>query len=137
MSFLNLLMCDFMQAKEIPGIKIFRSSATIYYTNAEMFLEVLQEKVCGCVFNNLCSVCVCVKSASAFYSTLNCFHYLSHSSHFLSSFCFNVMLGSCCRLESRLGSCYQQRRNEMQSRSVDKRKRKRKPRRRQKNKYEI
>uniref|UniRef100_A0AAX7T069 SLC26A/SulP transporter domain-containing protein n=1 Tax=Astatotilapia calliptera TaxID=8154 RepID=A0AAX7T069_ASTCA len=82
----------YKEAKEIPGIKIFRSSATIYYTNAEMFLEVLQEKVCGCVFNNLCSVCVCVKSASAFYSTLNCFHYLSHSSHFLSSFCFNVML---------------------------------------------
>lgn len=36
-----------LQAKEIPGIKIFRSSATIYYTNAEMYLEALQEKVCG------------------------------------------------------------------------------------------
>lgn len=35
----------FFQAKEIPGIKIFRSSATIYYTNAEMYLEALQEKV--------------------------------------------------------------------------------------------
>uniref|UniRef100_A0A3Q4I999 Solute carrier family 26 member 6, like 2 n=1 Tax=Neolamprologus brichardi TaxID=32507 RepID=A0A3Q4I999_NEOBR len=34
----------YKEAKEIPGIKIFRSSATIYYTNAEMFLEVLQEK---------------------------------------------------------------------------------------------
>ncbi|CAM9283813.1 unnamed protein product [Lampetra planeri] len=32
------------QAKEIPGIKIFRSSSTIYYTNAEMYLEALQEK---------------------------------------------------------------------------------------------
>uniref|UniRef100_A0A665SWU0 Solute carrier family 26 member 6-like n=1 Tax=Echeneis naucrates TaxID=173247 RepID=A0A665SWU0_ECHNA len=31
-------------AKEIPGIKIFRSSTTIYYTNAEMYLEALQEK---------------------------------------------------------------------------------------------
>uniref|UniRef100_A0AAX7VHT2 STAS domain-containing protein n=1 Tax=Astatotilapia calliptera TaxID=8154 RepID=A0AAX7VHT2_ASTCA len=39
----------YKEAKEIPGIKIFRSSATIYYTNAEMFLEVLQEKVCGCI----------------------------------------------------------------------------------------
>lgn len=36
-----------LQAKEIPGVKIFRSSATIYYTNAEMYLEALQEKVCG------------------------------------------------------------------------------------------
>lgn len=35
-----------LQAKEVPGIKIFRSSATIYYTNAEMYLEALQEKVC-------------------------------------------------------------------------------------------
>ncbi|KAF7659905.1 hypothetical protein LDENG_00291230 [Lucifuga dentata] len=32
------------EAKEIPGIKIFRSSATIYYTNAELYLEALQEK---------------------------------------------------------------------------------------------
>ncbi|CAL1606304.1 unnamed protein product [Knipowitschia caucasica] len=34
----------FKQAEEIPGIKIFRSSTTIYYTNAEMYLEALQEK---------------------------------------------------------------------------------------------
>uniref|UniRef100_A0A3Q4BE59 STAS domain-containing protein n=1 Tax=Mola mola TaxID=94237 RepID=A0A3Q4BE59_MOLML len=34
----------YMEAKEIPGIKIFRSSTTIYYTNAEMYLEALQEK---------------------------------------------------------------------------------------------
>ncbi|XP_070695314.1 solute carrier family 26 member 6 [Pempheris klunzingeri] len=34
----------YMEAKEIPGIKIFRSSTTIYYTNAEMYLETLQEK---------------------------------------------------------------------------------------------
>uniref|UniRef100_A0A3Q3D2H4 Solute carrier family 26 member 6 n=1 Tax=Hippocampus comes TaxID=109280 RepID=A0A3Q3D2H4_HIPCM len=34
----------YKEAKEIPGIKIFRSSATIYYTNAEMYLEALQEK---------------------------------------------------------------------------------------------
>lgn len=36
-----------LQAREIPGIKIFRSSATIYYANAEMYLEALQEKVCA------------------------------------------------------------------------------------------
>uniref|UniRef100_A0AAQ5ZHG3 STAS domain-containing protein n=1 Tax=Amphiprion ocellaris TaxID=80972 RepID=A0AAQ5ZHG3_AMPOC len=35
----------YKEAKEIPGIKIFRSSTTIYYTNAEMYLEVLQEKL--------------------------------------------------------------------------------------------
>uniref|UniRef100_A0A669BP05 Solute carrier family 26 member 6 n=1 Tax=Oreochromis niloticus TaxID=8128 RepID=A0A669BP05_ORENI len=31
----------YKEVKEIPGIKIFRSSATIYYTNAEMFLDTL------------------------------------------------------------------------------------------------
>ncbi|KAM3618346.1 uncharacterized protein V6R79_019449 [Siganus canaliculatus] len=35
---------SYKEAKEIPGIKIFRSSTTIYYTNAEMYLEALQEK---------------------------------------------------------------------------------------------
>uniref|UniRef100_A0A3B4UXC4 Solute carrier family 26 member 6 n=1 Tax=Seriola dumerili TaxID=41447 RepID=A0A3B4UXC4_SERDU len=35
---------SYREAKEIPGIKIFRSSTTIYYTNAEMYLEALQEK---------------------------------------------------------------------------------------------
>uniref|UniRef100_A0A8C4F545 Solute carrier family 26 member 6, like 2 n=1 Tax=Dicentrarchus labrax TaxID=13489 RepID=A0A8C4F545_DICLA len=35
----------YKEAKEIPGIKIFRSSTTIYYANAEMYLEALQEKV--------------------------------------------------------------------------------------------
>ncbi|KAK2897557.1 solute carrier family 26 member 6-like isoform X1 [Channa argus] len=34
----------YREAKEIPGIKIFRSSTTIYYTNAEMYLDALQEK---------------------------------------------------------------------------------------------
>ncbi|XP_041654437.1 solute carrier family 26 member 6-like isoform X1 [Cheilinus undulatus] len=34
----------YREAKEIPGIKIFRSSMTIYYSNAEMYLETLQEK---------------------------------------------------------------------------------------------
>ncbi|KAK2851498.1 hypothetical protein Q5P01_007774 [Channa striata] len=34
----------YKEAKEIPGIKIFRSSTTVYYTNAEMYLDALQEK---------------------------------------------------------------------------------------------
>ncbi|XP_041713971.1 solute carrier family 26 member 6 [Coregonus clupeaformis] len=32
------------EAKEIPGITIFRSSTTVYYTNAELYLDALQEK---------------------------------------------------------------------------------------------
>uniref|UniRef100_A0A3B3HQN0 Solute carrier family 26 member 6 n=1 Tax=Oryzias latipes TaxID=8090 RepID=A0A3B3HQN0_ORYLA len=34
----------FKQVKEIPGIKIFRSSATICFTNAELYLEALQQR---------------------------------------------------------------------------------------------
>uniref|UniRef100_A0A3B5PWX5 Solute carrier family 26 member 6 n=1 Tax=Xiphophorus maculatus TaxID=8083 RepID=A0A3B5PWX5_XIPMA len=34
----------YKEAKEIPGIKIFHSSGTINFTNAEMYLESLQEK---------------------------------------------------------------------------------------------
>uniref|UniRef100_A0A674DJS5 Solute carrier family 26 member 6, like 2 n=1 Tax=Salmo trutta TaxID=8032 RepID=A0A674DJS5_SALTR len=33
------------EAKEIPGITIFRSSTTVYYTNAELYLDALQKKV--------------------------------------------------------------------------------------------
>uniref|UniRef100_A0A673YKW3 Solute carrier family 26 member 6-like n=1 Tax=Salmo trutta TaxID=8032 RepID=A0A673YKW3_SALTR len=32
------------EAKEVPGITIFRSSTTMYYTNAQLYLEALQEK---------------------------------------------------------------------------------------------
>ncbi|XP_026188313.1 solute carrier family 26 member 6-like isoform X2 [Mastacembelus armatus] len=35
----------YKEAKEIPGIKIFRSSATICHTNAEMYLDALQKKI--------------------------------------------------------------------------------------------
>ncbi|XP_055366373.1 solute carrier family 26 member 6-like isoform X2 [Betta splendens] len=34
----------YKEAKEITGIKIFRSSTTINYTNAEMFVDALQDK---------------------------------------------------------------------------------------------
>uniref|UniRef100_A0A8D3BTM9 Solute carrier family 26 member 6, like 2 n=1 Tax=Scophthalmus maximus TaxID=52904 RepID=A0A8D3BTM9_SCOMX len=43
----SMLTFIFRTQREIPGIKIFRSSTTICYTNAEMYLEALQEKVCG------------------------------------------------------------------------------------------
>ncbi|KAM3621339.1 uncharacterized protein V6R79_009799 [Siganus canaliculatus] len=32
------------QAREIPGITIFRSSATVYFANADLYLEALKEK---------------------------------------------------------------------------------------------
>uniref|UniRef100_A0A3Q2YY21 Solute carrier family 26 member 6, like 1 n=1 Tax=Hippocampus comes TaxID=109280 RepID=A0A3Q2YY21_HIPCM len=32
------------EAREIPGITIFRSSATVYFANAELYLEALKEK---------------------------------------------------------------------------------------------
>uniref|UniRef100_A0A8C7LF68 Solute carrier family 26 member 6 n=1 Tax=Oncorhynchus kisutch TaxID=8019 RepID=A0A8C7LF68_ONCKI len=42
---LPLFVCCFVpQAKEIPGITIFRSSTTMYYTNAQLYLDALQEK---------------------------------------------------------------------------------------------
>ncbi|CAF95115.1 unnamed protein product, partial [Tetraodon nigroviridis] len=63
----------YQTAREIPGIKIFRSSATIYYTNAEMYLEALQEKVC-----------VVTKCTAK--NDLNCFSKLSLVSHFFPLF---------------------------------------------------
>ncbi|XP_047235966.1 solute carrier family 26 member 6 isoform X2 [Girardinichthys multiradiatus] len=35
---------DYTQAKQVPGILIFRSSATLYFANAEMYQEALGEK---------------------------------------------------------------------------------------------
>lgn len=37
-----------LQVKEIPGIMIFRSSATLYFANAEMYIDALYEKVDMC-----------------------------------------------------------------------------------------
>lgn len=34
------------QARQIPGITIFRSSSTVYFANADLYLEALKEKVC-------------------------------------------------------------------------------------------
>uniref|UniRef100_A0A8C2EYV6 Solute carrier family 26 member 6 n=1 Tax=Cyprinus carpio TaxID=7962 RepID=A0A8C2EYV6_CYPCA len=36
---------EYHQVKEIPGIMIFRSSATLYFANAEMYIDALYEKV--------------------------------------------------------------------------------------------
>uniref|UniRef100_A0A7N8XSY9 Solute carrier family 26 member 6, like 1 n=1 Tax=Mastacembelus armatus TaxID=205130 RepID=A0A7N8XSY9_9TELE len=35
------------EVREIPGITIFRSSATLYFANAELYLEALKEKLSG------------------------------------------------------------------------------------------
>lgn len=34
------------QARQISGITIFRSSSTVYFANAELYLEALKKKVC-------------------------------------------------------------------------------------------
>lgn len=34
-----------LQAKEVPGVKVFRSSATMYFANAELYSDSLKEKV--------------------------------------------------------------------------------------------
>lgn len=33
------------QAQEVPGVKIFRSSSTIYFANVELYAEALKKKV--------------------------------------------------------------------------------------------
>ncbi|XP_019112215.1 solute carrier family 26 member 6 isoform X1 [Larimichthys crocea] len=35
---------DYNQVRQVPGILIFRSSATLYFANAEMYLDALREK---------------------------------------------------------------------------------------------
>lgn len=130
-SIITLLLHVSLQAKEIPGIKIFRSSTTIYYTNADMYLEALQEKVCVCVHQCGClieDVCFVLSTTPliAFISSLSC---LTFSSLLL------MMIAFLCRVELKSGSCWQRRRKEMQSWSISKRKRKRKLKRMQKNKY--
>uniref|UniRef100_A0A674J1U5 Solute carrier family 26 member 6 n=1 Tax=Terrapene triunguis TaxID=2587831 RepID=A0A674J1U5_9SAUR len=36
---------EYNKTEEIPGVKIFRSSATVYFANAELYAEALKEKV--------------------------------------------------------------------------------------------
>lgn len=33
------------QAREVPGVKVFRSSATVYFANAELYSDTLKQKV--------------------------------------------------------------------------------------------
>ncbi len=39
-----------LQVREVPGITIFRSSATMYFANAELYLEALEKKVNNFLF---------------------------------------------------------------------------------------
>ncbi|XP_063147792.1 solute carrier family 26 member 6 [Candoia aspera] len=45
-------IAEYHKAKEIPGVKIFHSSATIYFANAELYAEALKKK-CGIDVNRL------------------------------------------------------------------------------------
>lgn len=101
-----------LQAKEIPGIKIFRSSATIYYTNAEMYLEALQEKVC-----------VITKYISFALSKIILIAFLSCLLFHISSL-FLMMPDFLHRVVSISGSCWRRRRRGIQNLSVNRRKRK-------------
>ena len=42
---LNKVVFVLCQVREVPGITIFRSSATVYFANAELYLEALKQKV--------------------------------------------------------------------------------------------
>lgn len=33
------------QAREVPGVKVFRSSATVYFANAELYSDALKQRV--------------------------------------------------------------------------------------------
>lgn len=44
---MDACVCE-RQVREVPGITIFRSSATIYFANAELYLEALKQKVHIC-----------------------------------------------------------------------------------------
>ncbi|XP_060127402.1 solute carrier family 26 member 6 isoform X2 [Zootoca vivipara] len=39
-------VAEYQKAEEIPGMKIFRSSATVYFANADLYVEALKKK-CG------------------------------------------------------------------------------------------
>lgn len=45
------IMLFVLQVREVPGITIFRSSATMYFANAELYLEALKKKVKLFVWN--------------------------------------------------------------------------------------
>ncbi|KAM4821364.1 solute carrier family 26 member 6 [Thomomys bottae] len=45
---------EYTEAKEVPGIKVFRSSATMYFANAELYGDTLKER-CGVDVDHLIS----------------------------------------------------------------------------------
>ncbi|XP_007953490.1 solute carrier family 26 member 6 [Orycteropus afer afer] len=47
-------MAEYSEAKEVPGVKIFRSSATVYFANAELYSDALKHR-CGVDVDHLIS----------------------------------------------------------------------------------
>ncbi|XP_060060677.1 cadherin EGF LAG seven-pass G-type receptor 3 isoform X7 [Erinaceus europaeus] len=45
---------EYSEAKEVPGVKVFRSSATVYFANAELYSDTLRQK-CGVDVDSLLS----------------------------------------------------------------------------------
>uniref|UniRef100_A0A8C4LSP4 Solute carrier family 26 member 6 n=1 Tax=Equus asinus asinus TaxID=83772 RepID=A0A8C4LSP4_EQUAS len=38
-------VAEYSEAREVPGVKVFRSSATVYFANAELYSDTLKQKV--------------------------------------------------------------------------------------------
>uniref|UniRef100_A0A8D3CE78 Solute carrier family 26 member 6, like 1 n=1 Tax=Scophthalmus maximus TaxID=52904 RepID=A0A8D3CE78_SCOMX len=69
------------EVREIPGVTIFRSSATVYFANAELYLEALKEKVCSFLINIFLKKIngqSLKKSTKGFTIDIACFDTLSH-----------------------------------------------------------
>nr|XP_012626653.1 solute carrier family 26 member 6 isoform X2 [Microcebus murinus]XP_012626654.1 solute carrier family 26 member 6 isoform X2 [Microcebus murinus] len=47
-------VAEYSEAKEVPGVKIFRSSATVYFANAELYSDALKQR-CGVDVDHLIS----------------------------------------------------------------------------------
>uniref|UniRef100_A0A2K6FBN5 Solute carrier family 26 member 6 n=1 Tax=Propithecus coquereli TaxID=379532 RepID=A0A2K6FBN5_PROCO len=47
-------VAEYSEAKEVPGVKIFRSSATLYFANAELYSDALKQR-CGVDVDHLIS----------------------------------------------------------------------------------
>ncbi|KAM5315154.1 solute carrier family 26 member 6 isoform 4-T4 [Glossophaga mutica] len=47
-------VAEYLEAREVPGVKVFRSSATIYFANAELYSDTLKQK-CGVDVDRLIS----------------------------------------------------------------------------------
>ncbi|XP_070093800.1 solute carrier family 26 member 6 isoform X7 [Equus caballus] len=47
-------VAEYSEAREVPGVKVFRSSATVYFANAELYSDTLKQK-CGIDVDRLIS----------------------------------------------------------------------------------